>query len=479
MVGLAIFALLMLAVGVGVLMAVQGLTGTVDIISTRNFFLLGFINFQLTSAAITLIVPVRESYVLRNIPTTAAIYVIYVIIFLYFFTFAYRKGWLVSKLASRTPVAEAAPGVVSMLTLAVAFLAVGIVFRYVLGYVPILGVLTAIVGEGLLAAAAGLAMWAYAPRLFNVWVGGIAGGIILVALAASLYQTFGRRGVLGVMACVVWGAYHGHWKYLDRKRVMMLLMCAGVVGFLMMSAITGTRSGGSRDATAADLIRLLNGSAVKQGVVLVATGQEAANNSMWLMENYPEPFEYRPLETLVYFLVHPVPRQFWAGKPDGLGRIAVRQAKAGKKKGKNYSIGPGLLGHIHRDNPWLSLIPYAILYGLMFRFMDQIVRLHPANPFVVLPVGVALGQIIGIPRGEVGLFTFQTVANVISTGVGMFLVAKTLQTLGWRMRSFEEEAADEEVDDNWDEDIEPDESHDIQDTSDWDEHEDSDSYDDY
>jgi len=214
---------------------------------------------------------------------------------------------------------------------------------------------------------------------------------------------------------------------------MMWIGGVGFAGLLFVAGVTAIRSGDDRDRSGTEMLQRVAGADFKEGLYDVAGGQQAGLNSMWLIENYPQSFPYQPFGTLVYIFVNPIPRDFWPDKPEALGRTAVFQANADRKRLANYTIGPGLMGHIAADNPWLTMIPYAVLLGLFFRYLDEMVRLHPTNPFVVLPVGVALGQFIGLPRGDAGLFMFYALICISAAWIGMFAVARTMAFLGWRM----------------------------------------------
>lgn len=436
------FLLVVSAALLSLYVLVQGLNSRVDLVSVRNFFLLGLIVFQFTSAALTLYSGIWSDFPLSTPAASGLEFAILLWIFTVIFLFVYQRGWVSTTLARRTPIGRAAFGPSSLLTLAIVFLCVGIIFRHVLVYIPVVGVLTGITGEGILAVAAGLAAWAYFPRILNPIVAAIFGFVVLAALAASLHMTFGRRGVLGVAVAVVWGGYHGYWKHLGPKRVLVRLAVIGLAGAVFLSAVTAVRSGASRDKAFSSVFSEMATASIRSGLYDMASGQEAGLNSLWLIENYPESYEYNPLGTFVFFVVQPVPRVIWPGKPNSLGRIAVAQSGAGRQKSSNYSIGPGLIGHIVVDNPWLSLLPYAFGLAVFIRYLDTLVRLHPNNPFVVLPVGVALGQIIGLPRGDAGLFMFQAFASIVAAWVSVFLISKTIYLFGWRPNEEAEEFSD-------------------------------------
>lgn len=444
--------LVFLAIFLMALMFLQGMSGAVEMLSVRNFFLLGFIVFQLVSGALGITGPPTRDFGLVGMPTTAMIYLFMVTVFLGLFFLAYNRGWIVNWLARHIPVGTAEPAAASMLTLAFVFLGVGVFFRVVLIQLPIVAPAFFMMGSGLLAVAAGMAAWVWAGRMFNPVLAIAAFGITAIALAGVLHTDFGRRAILGVVGCFGWGAYHGYWKHLGPKAVVVRLGGAGLAALVLIAAFTAARDSSNRDRSLGQTVSAVRGANVKEGVRLLLSGQDAGRNSMWLIENYPSRYPYDTLHTARYFLTLGIPREFYENKPEALGRTAVAQANADRKRASNYSIGPGILGHIASDNPFLALPIYAIFLGLFIGLLDRLIRLHPTNPFVVLPVGTTLGQFVGLARGETGLFLFQAVLGISAAWVLMFLCAKVLSMLGWQMKT----AAEDDMDgmaphaDGWD-----------------------------
>lgn len=427
------------AVGIGllVMMLVQGLRGTVPLISLRNFFLIGFVVFQCTSAALAIQDFDYEEFPLINKPHSASVFAVLLCIFLGVFLWAYRKGWFVRGLADRVRRADAEPGVASMITLSLAFMASGLLMRLVLVYIPIFGKLSYNMGTGLLVVASAMAIWVYAPRLLNPVLGCIAAGVFLVSALAILQGAYGRRDMLSLATCVVWGAYHGYWKHLGPKRAALRIAIGGGLGLVALASMTATR-GNYADAksSGAEILRQMvsvSPAKLEQGVLMSLHGQAAAQNSMWIIEHYPDQFAYTPLNTGWFFLAMPVPRDWWPDKPMSLGVTAVDQwGRVGR--GDYYTIGAGLIGHIYADNPYISMLPYAIVLALFLRFLDEVVVRNPYNPFIILPAGVALGQVIGFARGDPGLFLFQTISGVATAWLGMLMVSKLMRQMGWSIQ---------------------------------------------
>lgn len=446
--------LISLAIWLGVLMLMQGLSGKVEFLSVRNFFLLGFIIFQLGSGAIALAGPPTRDFRLLDPASSGQTFFFMVALFLGIFFLVYRRSWVASWLSRHTPVGTAAPAAASMLTLAFVFLGVGLVFRVVLIYIPIVGPAFFITGSGLLAVAAGMAAWVWGGRMFNPAIALATAAITLVALAGVLHTDFGRRAILGVIGCFGWGAYHGYWKHLGPKPVLMRLAAAGTAAMIVVAAFTATRSGSERDRSVMQKVTLAGKADLKEGIRLLLSGQDTGRNSIWIIENYPARHHYLTLHTARYFLTMPIPRMFYADKPDALGRITVPQANADRKRASNYSIGPGIIGHIAADNPYLALPLYAVFFGLFIGYLDRLIQLHPSNPFVILPIGTTLGQIVGFARGETGLFLFHAVLGIAATWICMYACAKVMAAFGWRMQTMAEDEywSEHDGEDEWDHD---------------------------
>ncbi|MBX3378028.1 MAG: hypothetical protein KF678_13610 [Phycisphaeraceae bacterium] len=423
------FIFIVLAVAVVAMMIVQAYRGTHPLLSVRNFFLVGFVIFQLMSAALSLWTLTWGEVTIDSPMTTGVIYLFAATTFLVLFLWSYSRGWWVRRFAwrSRFPFPVYTPS--TLLSVGGLLLVVGFVLRIVIGRnVPVLGVLTDVLAVGVLASAAGLAMWAWAPRLWNLAVAVPAGFIILGAIACTVFQTFGRRDVVCVLLTVLFAAYQSHWRHQGWLRLAYRLGGLGVAGLIFLAAFSTVRSTTSQQSDFGDVVRGITEADVGEGLTALASGQFAAANSMWVIENRPDPYPYDPFHSIVYTVTNPIPRIIWPGKPDGLGYAMVRQARV-YKFSENFTLGPGIIGHIFNDNPWLTLIPYAILFGLMWRFFDEYLVVHSLNPFITIPAVVGAGEIVGIPRGEVGLFLFRSLAAMFAAWVAMRLCAGYLRAV--------------------------------------------------
>ena len=78
---------------------------------------------------------------------------------------------------------------------------------------------------------------------------------------------------------------------------------------------------------------------------------------------------------------------------------------------------------------------YPLVLAALLRIGDDLVRKFAENPFIVVPLGVALAEITALSRGELGLFLFRAVAATLSAYVFMWVTAKILVALGMRYQA--------------------------------------------
>ena len=72
-----------------------------------------------------------------------------------------------------------------------------------------------------------------------------------------------------------------------------------------------------------------------------------------------------------------------------------------------------------------ALILYALFYGQFCRFFDEIVSQNPGNPFLILAVGCKLGQVVGLARGDIAIFTNLVTLGFLSIWF-MMLIARLI-----------------------------------------------------
>ncbi len=411
--------------------AYQAYTGKEEVVSVRNFFILGLVIFQVTGAAISILTDDISHFQPVNMESSSVIYAFMLTVFVAIFGLTYRSSTgLFDRLFARRAHGVSSFSRASLLVIAATSVLLGLLCKFVLVYIPVLGPGFERAGAGMYVVAVGLATWAAVGRLYNPVYVVPAVAIVLTTIFLSMNFAFGRRTLLGLVIVIMWAAYFGHWRNLGLRATVTRAAFVAGAGLVLLALVTSARTGAFRQQTAAQNLSALKGASIQQGLVDLATGQRAALNSMWLIESRPQSMEYDTLHSVRLFLLFPIPRWAWAEKPTALAITMAQDEIYVQNVGKDWNVGPGIIGHIENDNPFLALWMYPIILGVMIRFLDRATSWFASNPFIVLPIGTIVGQIVGVPRGELGAFLFLGVINVVSTYVLMKVVSIGLRTLG-------------------------------------------------
>ncbi len=404
----------------------QYLRATHDLLSMRNVALLGFIVFQLVSAARVVRSPVSGDFRLYTPIETATTYAAWSTVFLIVFMGAYAWGWPSRKLASRARRIRAVPDERTLWTFIVVCLVCGAIFMRL--PIPLVGLVTSKVGLALVAISAGLVGWIWAtrPRDLRTLIG--AGVVLGSGLLLALVGEFGRRPLIAVSVCFIFGAYYSQWRYLRPRMVLKRIALVAIPALVVVGMFTAAR-GGLREAIHTGPVAQLKAVARAnpiEGIALLADGQGAASKSMWIMERFPERYAYRPLSTLVYSAYFPVPRNWWRAKPDTLSMDLPHLAKMEKVNRDSLTLGPGAIGHAAADGGLPVLFLYAIIAGFAIRYIDELILLSADQPLMLLPLVAATGQILGLARGEAGVFASIYAISAIGAYAFMLISARAL-----------------------------------------------------
>ncbi|MFI4898647.1 MAG: hypothetical protein ACIARR_12580 [Phycisphaerales bacterium JB059] len=382
----------------------QYLRATYDLLSMRNVALMGFIVFQLVSAARVVQRPVSGDFRLYYPTETGVTFAAWSTVFLFVFMLSYRWRWPASKLVPRAKRLNLVPDERTLWTYIIVCLVCGAAFMRL--PIPLVGLVTSKVGLALVAMSAGLVGWIWAtkPRDGRTLLGAavvLGSGLLLATLGE-----FGRRPLIAVSACFIFGAYYSVWRYMRPHTVLKRVAVMVIPAVLVVGMFTAAR-GGLREAHNKGPVAQLKAVAranPAQGIAMLADGQGAANKAMWIMERFPERYAYRPLSTLVYAFYFPIPRNWWAGKPDTLSMDLPHLAKMEKVNRDSLTLGPGAIGHAAADGGIPALILYAVIAGVAIRYIDELVVTSADQPLTLLPLVAASGQILGLARGEAGVF---------------------------------------------------------------------------
>lgn len=417
-------------------MLLQGLSRRVDLFSLRNFFFVGLVVYQVTNAAKLLWTERSDPYYeLQDMTGTGTVYIMALLFFLAVFNWLYMRGRTqqIEREARTVSVLHVSLG--AMLTMSVVFVTLGLAMRFTFQYMGQFGLLVDLVGLGLLAMAAGMAGWAWMSHFWSLPAAVISLGVFAAALSKELGD-FGRRDLLGIAAAFVFGAYHGAWKHRGPRKALRNIAIAGLCAFVLLSAHTAVRVAFNTTSQLSfgRIVEKLLDADVTKGAADVASGQDAASISLWLMETRSKgtiPYDF--LHSAKTLATYWIPRIAWEDKPIALALQVPKQAGV-TKVAAEYNVGPGLIGHMWNDNPYIALPLYSVLLALAFRWIDGVMNRNPNNPFIILPIGAALGQFIGLARGELASFSFRAIVYMLAAFVTMQVLYRFLASLGLRMR---------------------------------------------
>ncbi|MCC6426391.1 MAG: hypothetical protein IT435_06180 [Phycisphaerales bacterium] len=428
-------------------MLVNHLTHKVDLLSTRNIFYLGMINFQFFPITVCLW---QDRYMPRLTPTDPAtagmIFIVFSWLFLAIFNLVYARGWVASPIARRVYSKFPVPSPNALLMLAVVFLVLGTINRFIIMTTPRISTLGAIFSIGFLGASAGCAMWAWLPRLWNP-IYAIPGSFItLASMLVSMHLSFGRRDLLSVVLACVWAGYWGYLRERGNFAIFTRLGGIGAVGVVLLALLSATRGEAGEIRSINQIISDMSSSQVSSGIQHMATVQDAGPITLYLIDTRPGDFPYDTLHSLKYIITQPILREWWPEKPNALGMDIVTQAGV-RNLARGFSYGPGLMGHIANDNPYLALPIYTVLIAIALSFLDRVCRFNLNNPFVMIPVGAGLGELMAVPRGELGLFAFRCVFMFLTAWFGMWAVAKLMIASGLQLQGTGADEAPDAVED--------------------------------
>lgn len=416
-----------ISAGLVVMMIWQYLRRKHDLMSLRNFFLAGFIVFQTSSTAMVLLGYEHPQYRLVNVPTLGLEFCALATLVLALFLISYHKGWGVRRLASRLPVVTMAPHDTVLIATACALTVLAFVLRFGVR-VPMIGLASGLAGAGCAAIACGLAGWVVARRAWNFPLYFVLFTILAANLANVLWGAFGRRPLVAMIMAALWGMYYSRWRFLPARYTLIRVGVLTLAAVLLVALYSSVRSSYEHDRSAAEhLNQVVQKGNVSSGMMLLLTGQNTGSGSLWLIQAYPEQFEYRPLMTLRYMFMYPIPRDLWPGKPTALCFLIPAQANFEGVPIGRMTIGPGIVGSAAAEGGWYAAIIYAVFFGLMMRFFDEFTSLYPYSPFVVLLVAADIGQIIGLPRGETGSFAAVYLLTVAGAWLCTYLIARPFQ----------------------------------------------------
>jgi hypothetical protein len=385
-----------------------------DALSWRNLFLLGFAHFFglgcwfMGRGYSAPGVPVRGEGFMSLALGTALFMALFLVTCWIFFP----RRWITKPLPKvELPITGPALIGAVVLLLTISFLGATIV------QMSYSGALVAFLRGQIAATAVGLATYYFIARRFNPLAWSLFVGTVLMAVLIGIVGSSGRRSLLGCLLAIPWMWYFTVWRYRGASANFVRVGVGVLLGFLAVLVYTPLRFenvgkgglGATLETRALQIVDLVQHplEAVNSQVVEGLIYSDAAPNSAFIIENYPDPFGYKPFAGAVWMVANPIPRALWGGKPEALGIILQQQMHAPS------NLGPGIIGHGWAEGGFLGIALYAVFFGAMAAAIDRALAERAWNPYFVAAIGSNLGNVFGLARGDTPLFLLEFLSGVI------------------------------------------------------------------
>ncbi|MEM7755631.1 MAG: hypothetical protein AAF297_08345 [Planctomycetota bacterium] len=432
-----------MALGVVAVCAYDHIRGAVDALSIRNIALVGFLIFMVLSARGGLLYASESSYNLADPTGTVGKWLVWCLLFLVVFFASYRIGFGAPAIARAIPTPRATVGFSSSWPLMIALSIIALGLKVV--PIPFVAALSGMTAIGCAGVAAGIAGWVWGPRLFNPAVAVPAAAIVGLNIAIANFGEFSRRPMVSVGIGMVWGMYFSSFRYMALPSMAFRIGLVAVPPLILFSLYSSVRNWQVIGSTEIVNRMITQGDAT--GSLEELGQQDTARVGQWLMEYADRgAYETRPLFTVQYFFLFPVPRELLDAvgfeKPWPVStQMADLSGRKGVKRGNTGVTNPaGIIGNAAVEGGLLAIVIYAALGAIVFRVADEYVKRGLHSAFLVLPVGSSLGQVMGIARGETSVFMFNFVWTTFSVTVLMGIASAFVTKAFPQLKAGDEDA---------------------------------------
>lgn len=395
---------------------------TIDVFSFHTMFTYGMVHFFLLSLALmpvvgypaNMYVPQGWGWVVM-----AALLPPFMLLYFYFNRVGGRMKW-VDKYVPKMDYPVTTNGIMAMLIFmcvitGLTYLVTG--FQAGVGDVIILNL-----RPGFSAVIAGLAAALFMCNPRNPFYIAILIAITVIGVVLSTVTGADRRFPLSVMLAVAFVIYWLWGRFQSLAKLFTVLTAMGLLAFVFTLMYTNVRHEYAlQEATIekraeqlGDLVESYNPVFIQRNLEMLFL-QDAPLNSCFLIENYPSNYDLVWFNGPWAFIVMPIPRSIWPGKPEGLGETIQRQM------GVDANLAPGIIGQGWAELVFVGVAYYAIFFGLLTGAVDRLIRNRAQNPYFLIIAGCSLGNIFGLPRGGTFHFLHQWVSLAFFTWLLMWL----------------------------------------------------------
>lgn len=411
----------LLSVGLLIWMVRQYQTGQHELLCLRNIFLLGFILFELYSAANVASTGNFGQFPLNRPLATEHRFELLATVFLIVFLLAYEHPVGLERVTNRLGSLLAGRKTTrrSVVPLAVGMTAAAVLLRtYALASGGgTISHAASLVSVAAAAVACGLAAWISRADRSAAQRGVFCGVILLINIPIAIVGQFSRRPLVALFGAVIWSLYYSRLRSGGSRKVMLKLGALVLVPLLALAIFTDLRKAGQSNGSVSQFLNKLGDAsgAGASGAKTLATNLPTGSVTMWVEENYPTPFHAKKLQTLQYFFGIVVPRSIWHAKPKPISDSIAAEANLTGVNVEKLKVPAGIIGNAAAEGGLLADVVYAFLIVALLRMFDDAVLGNRWDPFLVVAVGSSLGQVLGLARGESSAFAAVFVGSVIAT----------------------------------------------------------------
>ena len=404
---------------------VDAIRKDVELLSVRNMFLLGFLNFVSSSATTSLLLGDYGLMTLESPGLTGLLMFVLSCAFLFLLLHHWRRSRIADRI-SRYGFRERIVSNIGLIATAWAVIGVGFLCRFPLAEIPFFGIVTSIIAAGMFNAAVGIGAWAWMRQPLNPVFALNFIGLLLVCSILLLSGAFGRREVLGLLISVAFAAYWARFRFSDTTGLIVRVAVVSALAFVPMVLFTATRGEDRGERSGTEMLAAFATVSPSEFLEVsqeLVNGQMAAANSMWLIEHMGDTHPYDFLHSLRYMVEKPIPRKYYSGKTDGLGHTIISDAGI-YGFADSFTIGPGIMGHVWNDFPFVALFLYPWLIGIYLGTLDRLIQRYRNDACMVAICTAGIGHVIGMPRGDLGNFASNAIFGVIGAFIALQIVSR-------------------------------------------------------
>jgi hypothetical protein len=167
----------------------------------------------------------------------------------------------------------------------------------------------------------------------------------------------------------------------------------------------------------------MSGANINVGAKSLMSGQACGAVALWIFEKYPHEFEYKHLFSFRYMAYWFVPRVIWEEKPEPLSKEIATLGRLLHVNRDVITLPPGVVGYAAAEGGFYALVLYALFFGQFTRFFDDLITMNPDNPYIILPVGCATGNFLGLARGDIAIFTNLALIGFVASFLMIWLAS--------------------------------------------------------